>query len=346
MHQCCPTDAAPSTLTIQSRNRVHIWLVNTDNLVLEEVSEPSSIKYAILSHTWADDEVTFQDFHNIERSGARHKSGFSKIQKTCELARQRGLHYAWVDTCCIDKSSSAELSEAINSMFSWYKEPAVCFVLLSDLPAFERLVEKTPTAVEMSWAASRKTKRVEDHAYSLLGIFDINMPMIYGEGSKAFRRLQEEISRETNDLSLFAWKGHPQGSVGSQMSRGIFARSPSEFSSCSTMQRFGTRQDSHSEFTLTNKVRVNSPSPYFTVLIDDLDWGSSQEEAFEKALLSICTNPRFQATEVEFVTKKITDGQRGFRMVKDYRATFRVELEMHQDHDGIITYHASLSGKI
>ncbi|UQC82686.1 HET domain-containing protein [Colletotrichum lupini] len=201
--------------------------------------------------------------------------------------------------------------------------------------------------------------------------------MIYGEGSKAFRRLQEEISRETNDLSLFAWKGHPQGSVGSQMSRGIFARSPSEFSSCSTMQRSGTRQDSPGEFTLTNKgVRFETkfprqqpfavhygsdrlvgadklpttrnvlPNNFPDLVKDDLDWGSSQEEAFEKALLSICTNPQFQATEVEFVTKKITDGQRGFRMVKDYRATFRVELETHQDHNGIITYHASLSGKI
>ncbi|KAI3551002.1 hypothetical protein CSPX01_01497 [Colletotrichum filicis] len=105
----------------------------------------------------------------------------------------------------------------------------------------------------MSWAASRKTKHVEDRAYCLLGIFDINMPMIYGEGSNAFRRLQEEISRETNDLSLFAWKGPPQGTVGSQMSRGIFARSPSELSSCSTMQRSGTRHDSPSEFTLTKK---------------------------------------------------------------------------------------------
>ncbi|KAK1539671.1 uncharacterized protein CCOS01_00985, partial [Colletotrichum costaricense] len=68
------------------------------------------------------------------------------------------------------------------------------------------------------------------------------------------------------------------------------------------------------------------PDNFPDLVKDDLDWGSSQEEAFEKALLSICTNPRFQATELEFVTKKITDGQRGFRMVKDYRATFRVEL--------------------
>ncbi|KAK1655587.1 heterokaryon incompatibility protein-domain-containing protein [Colletotrichum phormii] len=304
-----------------------MWLVNTDSLALKEVSEPSSIKYAILSHTWEDDEVTFQDFQDVEQTGARYKSGFSKIEKTCELARQRGLQYAWVDTCCIDKSSSAELSEAINSMFSWYRESTVCFVFLSDLPASERLIEQvdlssifpyaqktfaacrwftrgwtlqeliapseveffdsqwgwfsrkadcldkleeitgirrsvlesssnlrqTPIAVKMSWAASRKTKRVEDRAYSLLGIFNINMSMIYGEGSKAFRRLQEEISRETNDLSLFAWRGPAQEDAGYQRFRGIFARSPSEFSTCSTLQRSGTKQDSQSEFTLTNK---------------------------------------------------------------------------------------------
>ncbi|KXH68663.1 HET domain-containing protein [Colletotrichum salicis] len=304
-----------------------MWLVNTDTLTLEEVSEPSSIKYAILSHTWEDDEVTFRDFQNVERIRARHKSGFSKIEKTCELARQRGLQYAWVDTCCIDKSSSAELSGAINSMFSWYRESTVCFVFLSDLPASERLIEQvgltsvfpyaqktfaacrwftrgctlqepiapseveffdsqwgwfsrkadcpdklgeitgirrsvlefssnlrqTPIAVKMSWAASRKTKRAEDRAYSLLGIFNINMSMIYGEGSKAFRRLQEEISRETNDLSLFEWRGPTQEDAGYQRFRGIFARSPSEFSSRSELQRSGTKQDSQNEFTLNNK---------------------------------------------------------------------------------------------
>ncbi|KAK1717917.1 heterokaryon incompatibility protein-domain-containing protein [Colletotrichum lupini] len=575
-----------------------MWLINTDSLALEEVSEPSSIKYAILSHTWEDPEVTFQDFHDIERSGVRHKPGFQKIEKTCELARRRGLRYAWVDTCCIDKSSSAELSEAINSMFSWYRESAVCFVFLSDLLAFEDLDDKedltsvlpytqetfaacrwftrgwtlqeliapsqveffnsrwerfsqkadcldelenitgirrsvlesssnlrqTPIAVKMSWAASRETKRVEDRAYSLLGIFNINMSMIYGEGPKAFRRLQEQISRETNDLSLFAWKGPSQDDAGYQIFRGIFARSPSEFSACSTLQRSGTRQDSQSEFDLTNKgvrfetklykhtrgayvmylgfsMRENTPvcitlkrtaegfirsepwsltyeqswnlsrihntfrihvqkdvslqedvlflrqmhrsfhfnvdlqtslkleqlephpiypwdefhsifissnpdesyaaklkflirdtgnhfnEPFpltltfgwarskqqpFAVLYgseglvdtarlairnvlpndfpdlvkDDLDWGDSHEETFEKAMASICTNPQFQASELQFVAKKIMILHRGVRKVSAFVATFRVELEERKDYAGIITYHASLSGMI
>jgi hypothetical protein len=196
---------------------------------------------------------------------ARAKKGFSKIIETCRLARERGLGYAWIDTCCIDKSSSAELTEAINSMFNWYKESAICFAFLSDLPASEcevlenelrrcrwftrgwtlqeliapenvefydqgwqwrgtkkslqqelfditgidheiledsNLLSTIPVARRMSWASTRKTSRVEDRAYSLLGLFDVNVPLIYGEGPKAFFRLQEEIMKQYNDLSL------------------------------------------------------------------------------------------------------------------------------------------------
>lgn len=185
--------------------------------------------------------------------------------ETCRLARQRDLSYAWIDTCCIDKSSSAELTEAINSMFNWYKKSAICFAFLSDLSASEDEVQKNefwrcrwftrgwtlqeliapekvefydqrwqwsgtkkslqrklsaitgidleiledsnllstiPVARRMSWASRRKTSRVEDRAYSLLGLFDVNVPLIYGEGPKAFIRLQEEIMKQKNDLSL------------------------------------------------------------------------------------------------------------------------------------------------
>ncbi|KAK2043679.1 HET-domain-containing protein, partial [Colletotrichum somersetense] len=306
-----------------------MWLINTDTLTLEEVTDPFSYSYAILSHTWNSDEITFQDIRSSGRRDVERRTGSSKLAKTCEIARQRGLQYAWVDSCCIDKSSSAELSEAINSMFAWYQHSKVCFAFLSDLPpldsndttsmesfpyseeAFRRCrwftrgwtlqeliapkdieffnsewaqvcrkadcldvlssitgisypvlqdssnLRHTPVAVKMSWAASRKTKRIEDGAYSLLGIFDINMPMIYGEGHKAFRRLQEEIARETNDLSLFAWRA-PRSTEGqSQIFRGLFARSLSEFSSCATITKSGIRHDTQQEFSLTNKgVRI------------------------------------------------------------------------------------------
>lgn len=94
--------------------------------------------YAILSHTWEpDQEVPYQEM--LAAGGdpchpARKKSGFKKIQETCQQAHDEGFLYVWIDTCCIDKSSSAELSEAINSMFQWYKNASVCYAYLSDLP--------------------------------------------------------------------------------------------------------------------------------------------------------------------------------------------------------------------
>jgi hypothetical protein len=60
-------------------------------------------------------------------------------------------------------------------------------------------------AERMSWASNRTTTRIEDEAYCLMGIFNVNMPLMYGEKQKAFQRLQEEIMKITDDQSLFAW---------------------------------------------------------------------------------------------------------------------------------------------
>ena len=89
-------------------------------------------RYAILSHTWgADgDEVTFKDL--AEGSGSI-KVRYNKIWFCEERAKIDGIRYFWVDTCCTDKSSSAELSEAINSMFHWYRNAAKCYVFLTDV---------------------------------------------------------------------------------------------------------------------------------------------------------------------------------------------------------------------
>lgn len=84
--------------------------------------------YAILSHTWGNEEVTFADLPTPE---ARLKEGWKKIEYTCKDAKRRNLDYVWVDTCCIDKSSSSELSEAINSMFLWYKKQRLAMPILS-----------------------------------------------------------------------------------------------------------------------------------------------------------------------------------------------------------------------
>ncbi|XXH03373.1 translation initiation factor eIF-2 beta subunit [Hypoxylon texense] len=234
--------------------------------------------YAILSHTWDDDEVSFQDWQTLPWPVLQKKKGFRKIEYCCQQAAQDGLEWVWVDTCCIDQTSSAELTESINSMFRWYKDAAICYAYLADVAKNLRLstiekrlrksrwftrgwtlqeliapsevvfysmdwhqvgtkselaacisdithidqqyliganVQLASIAQRMSWAANRETSRDEDVAYCLLGIFDVNMPLIYGEGTKAFQRLQEEIMKAyPEDHTLFAW-----GNVMSQFSR-------------------------------------------------------------------------------------------------------------------------------
>lgn len=238
-------------------------LINTTTFQLDEFFGEDIPKYAILSHTWGrpKDEVTFRD---IETGQYEHKSAYQKIRYLCEQATKDELSWAWCDTCCIDKSSSAELSEAINSMFRWYKNAEKCYVLLldvsiddSDEPSdvieaqrklqlftarwftrgwtlqellapssveffsanYKRLGDKTslrqvihertgisiqalsgndlaqfPVNERFTWMAGRKTTREEDEVYSLLGIFDIHMPLLYGEGREnAFKRLYKEI---------------------------------------------------------------------------------------------------------------------------------------------------------
>jgi hypothetical protein len=220
--------------------------------------------YAILSHTWESDdqEVTFQD---LQAGIGSHKAGYKKIQLCGYQAEMDGIDFFWIDSCCIDKSSSAQLSESINSMYRWYRNAAKCYVYLSDVslsefiqgtqyshleyePAFgesrwftrgwtlqellaplsveffsrewrkfgskesleTRIHEITGIPIpalqgaplsqfsiteRMSWAANRKTRIEEDQAYCLLGIFDVHLSWIYGEGKEhAFRRLQMEIS--------------------------------------------------------------------------------------------------------------------------------------------------------
>jgi Heterokaryon incompatibility protein (HET) len=223
----------------------------TENLVGDDIPE-----YAILSHTWGanTEEVTFQD---LKDGTGKAKSGYKKIYFCKEQARHDGLQYFWVDTCCIDKSSSAELSEAIISMFRWYRNAAKCYVYLTDISrpqqSWELAIRKSrwftrgwtlqellaPVSVEffskdweqlgdkkslerhiheitgipvkalqgsllsnfsvkerLLWAEKRHTTREEDNAYSLLGIFNIQIPVLYGEGREnAFKRLREEIDK-------------------------------------------------------------------------------------------------------------------------------------------------------
>ncbi|RYP37446.1 hypothetical protein DL767_002919 [Monosporascus sp. MG133] len=234
----------------------------------EFVSDSHIPPYAILSHTWGstEDECSFQEWQQLPAPAIKQKEGFRKIEYCCRQAAKDGLEWVWIDTCCIDKVSSAELTEAINSMFRWYRNAEICYAYLSDISSASTIHQKlersrwftrgwtlqeliapaevafysmdwdyigtkselsasissvtkidasfldsknlvsASVAQKMSWAAHRETSRIEDIAYCLLGIFDVNMPLIYGEGMKAFQRLQEEIMKSyPMDYSLFAW---------------------------------------------------------------------------------------------------------------------------------------------
>lgn len=112
-------------------------LLNTRTISLEEPKAPIPA-YAILSHTWVKgEEVTLHDLD----SGRTDKAGYIKIKETCRIALEDGLEYAWVDTCCIDKTNLEEVSEAINSMFRYYKEAKVCYAYLADIDPFSSRAE-------------------------------------------------------------------------------------------------------------------------------------------------------------------------------------------------------------
>lgn len=256
-------------------------------LQLVDFTPESVPPYAILSHTWGDNEVVYAD---IVSGAHEDKPAFQKVRYSCIQTVADGFQWLWIDSCCIDKSSSAELSEAINSMFQWYEKSEICYVYLSGVPATvdvnqpdgefarcrwftrgwtlqellapadlvffsedwikigEKATVSRPVSVitgideeiligakaldsasvakRMSWAAHRNTTRPEDVAYCLMGLFGVNMPMLYGEGNKAFLRLQEEIMKLSDDQSLFAWVDLD---ASTETQRGLLAKSPLNF---------------------------------------------------------------------------------------------------------------------
>ncbi|KAK4207263.1 heterokaryon incompatibility protein-domain-containing protein [Rhypophila decipiens] len=119
---------------------------------------PEIPPYAILSHTWGDEEVLFRD---LAGGTAKNKAGYAKIQFCGEQAERDGLRYFWVDTCCIDKSDAGELQHALNSMFQWYRNAAKCYVYLADVSAHQHditnsrdgnLVARQSGCVTQRWA--------------------------------------------------------------------------------------------------------------------------------------------------------------------------------------------------
>jgi hypothetical protein len=314
-----------------------VRLINAETLDLQEFDDTQIPEYAIVSHRWRDDEVSLRHYERVMLdSGERRRlrtiialkgtrdigdpaydsyiesRGLWKIISTCIQAKRDGLNHVRLHTCAIDKTSSTEEQEAINSMYRWYEQSKICYVFLDDVPAdirwdtsddeLERLTATTewlkrgwtlqefiaPARVDffgrawnyvgsktsakceneteplgacevvsknemlsrltgvplaaivqtrlrndysvaqrMAWAAERLTNRSEDRAYSLLGLSDINMPLLYGEGgARAFRRLQEEIARQILDHSILAWDG---SKMGDKWENSILAPSPDCF---------------------------------------------------------------------------------------------------------------------
>ncbi|PIL26640.1 hypothetical protein GSI_11265 [Ganoderma sinense ZZ0214-1] len=288
-----------------------MWLLNTARAELKFFATPESVPggYAILSHVWDEHEDTFQSIQALRARCAEDGTNprdlaSDKIRNFCTLAERDGYEWGWDDTCCIDKTSSTDLSEAITAMYHYYSLADVCYVYLRDVPtdcdlpapdsAFRksrwhrrgwtlqeliapplvvllshtweplgskadlaRLLEEITripadildlrdapssycVAARMAWAADRETTRPEDEAYCLMGLFGISMPPLYGEGRKAFLRLQEEIVRRVDDPSVFAWGEMYDRRDSDMLSEAepdqsslnpdrLFARSPSDF---------------------------------------------------------------------------------------------------------------------
>ena len=293
------------------------------------------------------------------------RKGYQKIRECCRIAKERDkTEYVWIDTCCIDQTSSAELSEAINSMYDWYKHAHICYAYLADVSLkeskqfgesvwFKRgwtlqellapsMVEfydqdweclgqrnilydeisnatgikrehllnphHASVAQKMSWASNRDTTRKEDMAYCLLGLFQVNMPVFYGEGGpKAFIRLQQEISKKSDDESLFAWND------ATMTFTGMFAQDPKAFADSGDVEQYSFMSPSRKPWFMTNKglaidlpIRVPGPEEFR---------GNTATSRLELAPLN-CTrtenarderNPfcirlfRLDAREVEFV---------------------------------------------
>ena len=321
-------------------------LLHTKDLTFTEFFDSDIPKYAILSHRWGKDEVSYKE---MRKGTAQPGKGLSKIHACCKLAASQGLQWVWIDTCCIDKRSSAELSEAINSMWRWYAGAVECFAYLADVlsdyyegntnndngrveaaeseewgesdtdeeplvdfqasvwftrgwtlqellaPAvvifydrrWQKLGDKrslrdgcskatgiegrffhyysdferstTSVAMKMSWVSMRQTSRIEDLAYCLIGLFGVNMPLLYGEGHNAFMRLQLELIKHTADDSIFAWTTEE---TFESLQHGLLAPSPRNFATCGNIMRVLHPQPHRIPWTMTNiGLEIHVPIP-------------------------------------------------------------------------------------
>jgi hypothetical protein len=159
----------------------------TNNLVGRDKIPP----YAILSHTWQDDEeVTLDEL--IEGSN-KNKAGYKKLRYCAQQAKCDGLEYFWVDTCCINKADQVELREAISSMFRWYQNAARCYVFLSDVLYGDQ--EVYAEVMEHSRTAAFRASRWFTRGWTLQ---ELLAPLSVEFFSKEWRRLGDKVSLQTH----------------------------------------------------------------------------------------------------------------------------------------------------
>ncbi|KNG80571.1 HET and Ankyrin domain protein, partial [Aspergillus nomiae NRRL 13137] len=215
--------------------------------------------YAILSHTWGSDEVTLQ---NINEPIIKSRVGYRKVEQCCSIAHEMGAElseainsmFLWYQEATICYAYLFDVPQEPFERSRWFTRGwtlqeliapremvfydgnwkklgdkaslgtriSRCTRIPESILLGDQDLDTFSIAQRMSWAAERQTSRVEDRAYCLMGLFGVNMPLIYGEREGAFIRLQEEILRISEDHSLFAWKS-------SDTRAGLLATSPAAF---------------------------------------------------------------------------------------------------------------------
>ena len=156
----------PSSAILEPSRTMHLLRYNNDgDFSLTEFEESDIPEYAILSHTWEQDNSKEVTYAEVMSGTGQDKDGFKKIRFCGEQARQNGLSYFWVDTCCINKQNKAELTHSINSMFRWYRNASRCYVYLSDVSARKR--KASDQSSEYTWDLSFRESRWFTRSWTL-----------------------------------------------------------------------------------------------------------------------------------------------------------------------------------
>ncbi|KAF8129301.1 hypothetical protein EV363DRAFT_1338600 [Boletus edulis] len=223
-------------------------------------------RYAMFSHRWDFNEPLFETVKDIPVYDLEASPTNDKLRTFCKIVRDAGLHWAWSDTCCINKADHFVLQEALVSMFKWYQGAAQTLVLLRgvrspsrrgdlvrsiwnsrvwtfqeyhaskvvrfynedwtlymniDIPNHKESPEILSEMEEATGISAQalmalqpglddilgETTLLEDEAYSLLGIFSLSLPVVYGEEDQALGRLLSQLVTSSGDTSILAWTG-------------------------------------------------------------------------------------------------------------------------------------------